>query len=416
MPSFRSHPLPIPSLRVAALALLLLLAIPLSAIDLSLLIDPQSTTHLEKLKITPNAPYLLQFPATFGDYNLELSASTPRTAFHGTLSNHAWGLTWIGEGGKPVARLTVRQGNDLTTSITDRPFMQVTLERLAAPVAAPTGIDCAEGDSPRSTLQSTLPADTLLVRECSTGANHNGGSNLLTVTSTPQGLQIWFGADGGEYVGELPAIDTPPLPPFTSMQLWSTRPQTITDLTLTTLPDLRQPLLTTWTPATIHAHLSDSTDSIEGLYTFFDRDTDTRFATPGGTYTLALLRSTAGGIDCAEGKSPRSAPSPSPVALSSPSSPSISAVDSTLIPPALPVYDLIYLQGAVVNRAQWTPGMLKGRLYATPFPDTYQLEWFDAYLIGTLREQTAAFAPSLLTLRLPLNHATLRFRRLPLPK
>ncbi len=117
---------------------------------------------------------------------------------------------------------------------------------------------------------------------------------------------------------------------------------------------------------------SDNT-SVEGIWEYFDRDTDDARARIGGRYRLGIVRS--------------------------------DDADSYLI---------IYLGGAVVNGARWTEGMIKGRLIPTAFKDQYQLLWYDS-AFDEVEADVDAYAAlensSLLSLSFPLYNTQFRLAR-----
>ncbi|MCI9607757.1 MAG: hypothetical protein HFJ94_06250 [Muribaculaceae bacterium] len=109
----------------------------------------------------------------------------------------------------------------------------------------------------------------------------------------------------------------------------------------------------------------------EGIWTFLDRDTDSRRALAGGRYTLGIIKQSDG-----------------------------------------PGYDIIYLGGAEVNSSRWKEGMKKGTLTPTIFSNHYDLTWFDSQMEPIERDANASVEQSsILTLSFPLMKSTLRFYR-----
>ena len=102
-------------------------------------------------------------------------------------------------------------------------------------------------------------------------------------------------------------------------------------------PDYSSLLATDYTEQSIVDHALLTGDPLEGIWTYFDRDTDDSRARLGGRYRLGVIRDDATGE-----------------------------------------YLIIYLGGAVVNPDGWRAGMIKGRLFATPFVDQYTLQWYDS--------------------------------------
>lgn len=112
-----------------------------------------------------------------------------------------------------------------------------------------------------------------------------------------------------------------------------------------------------------------------GVWQFLDRDNDPRWAKPGGRYMLGIAQSEENANE----------------------------------------YDIIYLDGAVTNAQKWEPGMLKGKLEATPFSRHYNLTWIDALfdILDRNEECSASLSDdgAILTLSFPMEHTTLRFYR-----
>lgn len=114
-------------------------------------------------------------------------------------------------------------------------------------------------------------------------------------------------------------------------------------------------------------------NGVGGMWQMYDRENDTRYALPGGEYTLACI--------------------PDPQVQDG--------------------YLLLMAGGAVKCPELWPAGAVKGRLRPTAFKDQYSLEWTTA---DGSRLQDEAYAQlrednQLLTLVFPLHRATLRFTR-----
>lgn len=125
----------------------------------------------------------------------------------------------------------------------------------------------------------------------------------------------------------------------------------------------------------IYAALKEASpkrNSIPGIYSLLDYEVDDTYARPGGVYRLAILPSQ----------------------------------DGTL-------YDIYYLGGAMVNTHLWTPGMKKGSLSATPFPNVFDAEWRDAAGSLMRNDIQAEFEPLALslTLKFPYQNSSMRFRK-----
>lgn len=118
-----------------------------------------------------------------------------------------------------------------------------------------------------------------------------------------------------------------------------------------------------------------------GVWHFLDRDTDSGWAEPGGMYRLAVVPHIDSGNCGYKGRQP--------------------------------VYDVLYLGGARVGSAHWAPGMVKARMYATPFENHYDVVWFDARMEWMGAEVSADFiSPSILAFHFPLHKSHMRFTRM----
>ncbi|MCM1348415.1 MAG: hypothetical protein NC338_03305 [Firmicutes bacterium] len=140
------------------------------------------------------------------------------------------------------------------------------------------------------------------------------------------------------------------------------------------IPNPRQALITPWTKQEISTYLAKAQPP-EGLYKYLDRNTDPRLSRPGGNYTLALIKASAGG------------------------------------------YDLIYIDGAATNATQWEPGMLKARLTPTIFQNQYDLVWYDSMFNALAQDCSASIEQgAILTINIPAIKASMRFSLVPQDK
>lgn len=137
---------------------------------------------------------------------------------------------------------------------------------------------------------------------------------------------------------------------------------------------LSRPLHTGWIHKTIVEHITQSADSIEGLWHHLDRTNDPTKARIGGRYTLATIWNS-------ETK----------------------------------MYDIIYIDGAGVNPKEWTTGMVKGHLRPTAFHNHFDLIWYDALCTPIKHDCNATITqPAILELNFPLMETSIRLSRLPL--
>lgn len=139
-------------------------------------------------------------------------------------------------------------------------------------------------------------------------------------------------------------------------------------------PDPKPSLTTGWTTDSLMAYLNkNTTNQVEGIWKYLDRDTDSRYCRLGGEYTVAII---------ADGNSIG--------------------------------YDIIYLDGAQTARSAWQPGMIKGHLSPTQFLDHYDLVWYDATMNRINTECSATMEQNaILRLDFPLLKATMRMAKHP---
>ncbi|MDE5844016.1 MAG: hypothetical protein K2H44_01335 [Muribaculaceae bacterium] len=130
-----------------------------------------------------------------------------------------------------------------------------------------------------------------------------------------------------------------------------------------------QPILTL---DEIITRLQSSPSAPAGLYVWLDRENDPHRAIPGGFYKLAVL--------------------PDSVTKG---------------------YDIIYLEGASVNKDSWKTGMIKGKLIPTIFYNHYDLIWYDSNHEVIDREIFCNFIDdAIMQLNFPLYSTKMRFSRL----
>lgn len=304
--------------------------------------------------------------ATFGAgetgmRSFEISAALTGNRNSNGLGKACWRMEWCDSAGRVVRRVELRWGNECLGDPLDRRFLRVTVDSVAP------GGEC----------------HALLSRDFFDGVDLYGGFNTLSVDDASGGMSVWVGNDLEYHVG-----DCAPVNGCATVRTGGNRKLKIRYAAHDFTPDPALALLSGWTEEEVTAYLADKTlDGIEGKWRFLDRDNDARWARPGGSYTLAVVRSRcavqAGAADGFEGRTPS--------------------------------YDILYLGGGKVNAAAWHPCMIKGRLYPTVFENHYDLEWYDAYMEPMGEEVSATMTDGgvVLSFDFPLFHSRLRFSRIP---
>ncbi len=141
-------------------------------------------------------------------------------------------------------------------------------------------------------------------------------------------------------------------------------------------PDISATLRSSWTIASLNEYFdshSKSLKPLEGYWQYLDQDTDENYAHIGGRYKLAIVDNNCGG------------------------------------------YNILYISGAITLPHLWLPGMHKGQITSTIFPDNYDLIWIDSEMQQVNREAFATLEQNghLLVLSIPTLKSTMRFFRMP---
>ncbi len=123
---------------------------------------------------------------------------------------------------------------------------------------------------------------------------------------------------------------------------------------------------TEYTQSKLDSIFEHSRDPNEGYWRYLDRNMDETLMKLGGKYRIAVVRVDDG-------------------------------------------YELLYAGGATTLSNLWQPYMLKGKLTATPFIDNYDLVWHNAKKEPISDEAYAFFSENILTLKMPLLKAEVRF-------
>lgn len=282
----------------------------------------------------------------------------------------AWGVEFRDAEGR--ARLDVRLlcGTEPFDATFSRPYLRVTVD----------SIDVAG---------NRHPVDN---RQLFNGVNMYKGFNGLRISYgnykvlVAVGSKVLLTASGFNY-------DTP----LVSASVGGNRSLEVRYLEVKAEPARWVPLQSGWSADEASGYAATA-NGIEGIWEFLDRDTNARIAEPGGAYRLAVVphRHTAW-CGC----------------------PASDKIDGTYrmerpagAKDANAVYDVVYLGGGRIYEKYWSPGMVKGRLYATGFENHYALQWFDSEMLPIGTEISADFtAPSILAFNFPLLKSTLRFSR-----
>lgn len=203
--------------------------------------------------------------------------------------------------------------------------------------------------------------------ELSSGVNFDIGYNSMAVEWRNGVTVVSVGSNRLKDAGSIPC----PAPANRLCGIIATDSLTVaTVIAESEIPPSRS-LHTEWTRDDIMAYVSQSTDSIEGIWRHLDRENDPTKARMGGNYTVA-----------------------------------------TIWNPDSRAYDVIYLGGATVNPQEWIPGMIKGHLRPTIFRDHFDLIWYDSMCRPIDRDCNASISqPAILELNFPLMDTRIRLSR-----
>ncbi len=130
----------------------------------------------------------------------------------------------------------------------------------------------------------------------------------------------------------------------------------------------------------LHHYLARSADPLEGYWHWYDSTIDEDLLRPGGDYRLAIVRK--------------------PVQS-----------DTDSIAAGHP-YLILYLDGAYIEKANWTAGMIKGELRPTPTGNVFDAVWYDT----SMRPMSHAIkgvveSDILLTITFPYQQSRIRLHR-----
>ena len=310
-----------------------------------------------KLKAGETMSVLLDSLSGGYDYEVKAALSGNRNA--NGIGKASWCIGWEDGDGKLLRRLDMKWGNECLGDPTDRRFMCVTVDSLA-----PDG-----------------RASVMLEKRFYDGVDLYGGYNTLSLESTGESMDIWVGNDQMFSIGRISG-----LPDAARIVLSGNRDLKVDYMTYLPVADLSACLQTNLTDENL-SELNCNAGGIEGKWVFLDRDTNARWAEPGGKYNLAVMKHDASKLHeglyaMADGREP--------------------------------AYVILYMGNGVVNASAWHDGMVKGLLYPTVFSNHFDLVWFDSYMEPMDEELSADLVDgTILSFNFPLLHSVLRFTRLP---
>lgn len=197
------------------------------------------------------------------------------------------------------------------------------------------------------------------------GFNCGTGENSILLQYENEIISLWGGDD------ELMLIDTMHVTTGIGSKcgILATEPVNVATVVVETEPDKTLSLTTPWTLQSLNDYLSVSTDPVEGLWSYLDRDMEPDWARLGGRYIIALVKDETG-------------------------------------------YVILYIDGAETNRNRWSSFMIKGRLIKTIFKNHYDLVWYDAMCESIEDEAFADIKDNaILALSFPLYKAVIRFSK-----
>ncbi|MCM1505007.1 MAG: hypothetical protein NC127_07410 [Muribaculum sp.] len=156
-------------------------------------------------------------------------------------------------------------------------------------------------------------------------------------------------------------------------RILSSSPVDVEFVVVESFADPAKELASGWTLDKLRDRLTATMDAKEGIWRFFDRETDDHRARLGGKYALACVSDGAGG------------------------------------------YLLLYCDGAEVNSSSWIPLMIKGRLKATQYENNYDLIWYDSMMEPLSDEDFVYFnlESAMMTLNFPIHKSKIRLSKTP---
>ncbi len=307
----------------------------------SLQISAQQLSQTRRLWIedvfVKDTIYSISFPDSIATFELEISAAMSSLRDVRGENHQSW-LVKLMNDKSCVATIQINWGNSDLGAIDDSRYLQVS--------------------SPGN-----------WVKQFTQGVSVYNNDNALVISSAKPGeATVSIGNEYPQYAGTLQWDDIP----VTSAIISATGSLNASYISFyaTTVQNLDSRL--TLEQITELADNYES-DTPVGIWRYLDRDTDTDYARPGGTYTLAVVPRPDGD----EGE-----------------------------------YLIIYLDGATVNSSNWKSGMIKGLLQSTAFTGTYFMKWISSHFESAGNECHASLDQTgILTLNFPLLKSQLRFTR-----
>lgn len=290
------------------------------AIEENLLIEENATMAtaitLDTMNIASRSyNYVLRIANLNNKQGKTQSIKNPMTGSKTTLTSTSWGLVFnYDEQGNYYAVVLECDNSSPYDDITDKRTMKVMLVEQTAE-------------------QSRVLEQTTLDR----GVSLEDGMNTLSVDVDEHGVEVAIGkVDMLEVVLETSSLRRSDRAVAVGYLVGPGARVAIERAALTINNDNQvAELQTDWTLEALDEYFAQSADPVEGYWQYLDRDMDDEWLRLGGRYSLATVRADYG-------------------------------------------YDIIYLDGARVNKSLWQPGMIKGHLTKTIFTGNYDLFWIDA--------------------------------------
>lgn len=194
------------------------------------------------------------------------------------------------------------------------------------------------------------------------GVNLSTGFNTILLEAKGSKYNVFVGDDELMYIGTFSNDSL-----IGSCGLIASVDSYVSNFVVNSEYDISKTLFTQNTEQTlIEKFKISSASSIEGFWSYLDRNNDPDWARLGGRYRLALVKN---------------------------------AND----------FDIIYIGGAEINKLNWKEGMIKGRLKSTIFQNHYDVEWYDSMFDIINEDSHATIKDSILTIEFPIYKTQIRF-------